>query len=168
LLETGPYVRQAGDPVYRRRFDEAQAALQHARALKPDSVGLASEQADIFLAQGQAENARQLCESPETPIVEYVRYYCLVLAYHALGKQTDAKSELKRITALKGQGDDAVFVYARIYAQLGDKAQALQWLRRAERVRDSGMTSLKALWELDPIRDEPQFKAIEARMKFPP
>jgi hypothetical protein len=30
------------------------------------------------------------------------------------------------------------------------------------------MTSLKALWELDPIRDEPQFKAIEARMKFPP
>jgi hypothetical protein len=27
---------------------------------------------------------------------------------------------------------------------------------------------MKVDWALDPIRNEPQFKAIEARMKFPP
>jgi adenylate cyclase len=162
------YLRQVGDLSLLRRFDEAQVALQHARALKPELVGLDLEQARIFLASGQAEQARQLCESLETPTEENFRHYCLVLAYHALGKQADAKSELERYKALKGEGDDAAFDYAQIYAQLGDKAQALQWLSKAERVHDSGMTYLKVYWQLDPIRDEPQFKAIEARMKFPP
>ena len=162
------YVRQAGDLSFLRRFDEAQVALQHARALKPDSIRLGVEQANIFLGSGQAEKARQLCESPETLFDEYFRHYCLLLAYHALGKQADAKSELEHIKALKGEGDDAAFVYAKIYAQLGDKAQALLWLSKAERVRDSGMSYLKVYWELDPIRNEPQFKAIEARMNFPP
>jgi tetratricopeptide (TPR) repeat protein len=129
---------------------------------------VAFEQANIFLGSGQAEKARQLCESPEAPFDEYFRHYCLLLAYHALGKQADAKSELEHVKALKGDGDDAAFVYAEIYAQLGDKAQALLWLSKAERVRDSGMSYLKVYWELDPLRNEPQFQAIEARMKFPP
>jgi hypothetical protein len=33
---------------------------------------------------------------------------------------------------------------------------------------DPGLQMLKVNWYLDPIRGEPQFKAIEARMNFPP
>jgi serine/threonine-protein kinase len=161
------YLRQAGDLSFLRRFDEAQVALQHAQALKPDA-DIASQQANIYLATGQAEQVRQLCESLNTATVESFRHYCLILAYHALGKEADAQSELERYKALKGEGDDAAFEYAEIYAQLGDKARALQWLSKAERVRDTGLGYIKVQWQLDPIRNEPQFKALVARMKFPP
>jgi hypothetical protein len=44
----------------------------------------------------------------------------------------------------------------------------LQWLSKAEPVRDTGLGYIKVQWQLDPIRNEPQFKALVARMKFPP
>jgi hypothetical protein len=38
----------------------------------------------------------------------------------------------------------------------------------SKRLLDPGMSSLRGDWELDPIRGEAQFKAIQAQMKFPP
>jgi hypothetical protein len=65
-------------------------------------------------------------------------------------------------------GDSGAFGYARVYAQWGDAAAALQWLTKAERLRSPGLQLLKVNWALDPSRNEPQFKAIEARLNFPP
>jgi len=39
---------------------------------------------------------------------------------------------------------------------------------RAPRAENSTKRKRRVNWELDPIRNEPQFKAIEARMNFPP
>jgi hypothetical protein len=44
----------------------------------------------------------------------------------------------------------------------------LRWLNTAQRLHSPGLQSLRVDWELDPIRNEPEFKAIEARMNFPP
>ena len=169
------YLKQASVLSFTRRFAEAQVALRHAQALKPESSPILTWwQADVFLALGQAEQARQLCESPAIGIGEVYRHECLVLAYHALGRQADAKSELERYKAIAGEegtGEPAgsqAFEYAQVYAQLGDNAQALEWLAKAERIHDDGLTFLRCLWKFDPIREEPQFKAIEARMHFPP
>ena len=57
---------------------------------------------------------------------------------------------------------------AQIYAQWGDVPAALQSLLRAERAHDIYLVFLKVDPLLDPIRNEPQFKALMARMKFPP
>jgi adenylate cyclase len=168
------YMHQAGILSFTRQFGEAQVALRHAQALKPDSSpSLDWLQANLFLALGQAEQARQLCEAPVTRFGEAYKTYegyrheCLALAYHALGRQADAKSELELYKAMNGEKDTQAFEYAQIYAQLGDKAQALEWLAKAERNHDFGLTFLRCLWQFDPIREEPQFKAIEARMNFP-
>jgi hypothetical protein len=45
---------------------------------------------------------------------------------------------------------------------------ALQWLAKAEQRHDNDLMFLKGDPLLDPIRDEPQFEEIEARMNFPP
>jgi Flp pilus assembly protein TadD len=107
-----------------------------------------------------------MCELPATPVHEDYRHNCLALAYHALGRQANAERELQQLKDLAG--DSQAYNYAEIYAQWGNKAAALQWLAKAEQLRDPGMFNLKVSWSLDPIRDEPQFKAIEARMNFPP
>jgi TolB-like protein/Tfp pilus assembly protein PilF len=149
-----------------RRYDEELEVLHHAQVLYPDSKEVGGAMAGYLLASGQAEVARQYCESPSTPMIQWGRHYCLSLAYHALGQSTDAERHLKELMALSKDGD--VIPYAGIYAQWGNKPEALRWLMTAERLRDPNLILIKVDSELDPIRNEPQFKAIEARLKFPP
>jgi hypothetical protein len=39
---------------------------------------------------------------------------------------------------------------------------------KGERLRDPMFQLLKVWWQFDPIRHDPQFKALLARMNFPP
>jgi hypothetical protein len=104
--------------------------------------------------------ARQTCEQPPP------YHGCLALVYHALGNLKAAEDEIEQIKSL--HGDSGAFRYAAIYAQWGEKAKALQWLNTAEKLHDPNLVNLKASRWLDPLRNEPQFKALEARMHFPP
>jgi TolB-like protein/Tfp pilus assembly protein PilF len=150
----------------RRHYDEAVAAYQHAFVLSLGSHPIEADISDALLASGQAEQARQLCELPATPLDDDERDKCLALAYHALGRQADADRRLEQLTAL--DGDRWAFEIAEIYAQWGKTALALHWLTKAQQLGDPSFQILKVDWALDPIRNEPQFKAIEAWMNFPP
>jgi len=149
-----------------RSYGEALISLQDATVLQPGSHRIEGEKSDVLLASGQTEQARQECEAPATPLDEDDRHWCLALAYHALGRQADAGRELEQFTALGG--DRAAYLYAGVYAQWGDIPAALRWLSKAERLRSPGFQGLRVDWHLDPIRNEPQFKAIQARLNFPP
>jgi TolB-like protein len=151
---------------FARRYVEAQASLEDAKALNPGSNLIEESLARLLLASGKVEQARQLCESPATPFGEDYRHWYLAEAYHALGRQADAEHELKESQAL--DGDTGAYSYATVFAQLGDTRAALQWLNKAVEVRDSFLGLLKVDWQLDPIRNEPEFKAIEAHLNYPP
>jgi adenylate cyclase len=152
--------------TFARRYDEALLAYRAAALISPNSVYVKEVSSSTLLASGQFEQARRTCDSipPGTPPDSQV--HCLVLAYHGLGRQQDAERELHRYEAL--QKNEPSTQLAGVYAQLGNKADALRTLERAERLRESGLQALRVNWELDPIRNEPQFKAIEVRMNFPP
>jgi TolB-like protein/cytochrome c-type biogenesis protein CcmH/NrfG len=151
---------------YARRYPEALAAYREFKALHPDSHAIGGNVAQTLLASGQVEQARQVCESPSAAMDEDDRHQCLALAYHFLGRQSDAERELNRYQALNG--DSAAYAYAGVYSQWGNTAAALQWLTKAERLRDPWLWLLKIDWQLDPLRNEAQFKAIVDRMNFPP
>ena len=151
---------------YARRYPEALAAYQDVKVLRPQSLGVEGAIAQPLLASGQVEQARQVCESPSTKIDESDRHQCLALAYHFLGRQTEAQRELAKYQAL--EGESGAYSYAGIYSQWGDAANALHWLTKAEERRDPLLWLLRIDWQLDPIRNEPGFKAIVARMNFPP
>jgi hypothetical protein len=118
-----------------------------------------------MLAAGQFDEARLLCESSSTPIGQGSRSFCLAAAFRGLGRQRDADRELEDF---KAHHPDAALELAGLYAQRGDKALALNSMARAEQQRDPAFQTLRVYWALDPIRNEPEFKAIEARMNFPP
>ena len=149
-----------------RRYDEALAALQHAKALSPNSHYIQISMTLSLLASGKTQQARAQCESTSTPLDEDFRHHCLALVYHTLGRQADAERELQQLHALNGDG--SAFGYAEIYAQWGEKTQSLQWLATAQRLDNPNLQSLRVDWQLDPVRTEPQFKEIEARMNMPP
>jgi serine/threonine-protein kinase len=149
-----------------RRYDEALTALRAADSLRPNSVWVKLNIENAMLASGQFEQAREICESTLLATEKGGRLQCLTLAYHGLGRTRDAERILQEYEAL--HRDDPSLELAAVYAQLGNKEAALQTLARAEQLRDPGFQTLKVAWGLDPIRNEPEFKAIEARMKFPP
>ena len=91
--------------------------------------------------------------------------WCLAVIYDKFGRHADAEAELAKLKA--AQGDAAAYQYATIYAQWGNRAQALEYLETALRVRDPGLELLKTDALLDPLRKEPRFQAIERELKFP-
>jgi TolB-like protein/tetratricopeptide (TPR) repeat protein len=149
-----------------RHYEDSLTALKHAMTLDPHSQYIEFFISSALTASGQIDQALRLCEAPTTPLQEGARSRCLALVYHKLGRQAEAERELKKIQAIAGDGE--ALSYASIYAQWGDKDAALGWLKKAEQLRDPEFQVLRVAWELDPIRNEPEFKAIETRMKFPP
>ncbi len=138
-------------------------ALQHARSVAsifpPQfvfEVGLS------LLMQGKAEAARQTCAT--TP--EWEGSECLAVVYHALGKKAEALAELAKLRAVLG--DTGSYYYACIYAQWGQPADALSWLRRAVELRDPGLAELTTDPLLDPIRGQPGFRDIQQSFSLPP
>ena len=147
-----------------RRYDEALAAYQDSLALRPTDPHWLANGAMIYYALGDFEKMRTVCEGVEQADIQNYQD-CLALAYHKLGRPTDAASALARFKAL--QGDAGAYGYAQIYAQWGDTKEALKWLETALRLRDRNLIGLKTDQLLDPLRKEPRFQAIERELKFP-
>jgi hypothetical protein len=88
----------------------------------------------------------------------------LAVVYHKLGRHTDAAAELEKFQA--ENPDDSVQL-AQTYAQWGDTAKALSSLETALRTRQAALEYLKTWPLLDPLRNEPRFRAIERSLQFP-
>jgi TolB-like protein/DNA-binding winged helix-turn-helix (wHTH) protein len=59
------------------------------------------------------------------------------------------------------------YYIAVIYAALGETNQALDWLDKAYADRSNGMVFLRMDPDLDPLRGNPRFKAIQKKLQFP-
>jgi len=145
-----------------RRDREAIEACDRALTLNPHAGGVPSIRGEAYLSLGQFEAARASCA---TPPLDGISNACLAIAYHKLNRQSDADAALAAV--MTAYGDDASFQYAQIYAQWGNIPTALEWLETAYRVHDTGLVQLKVDPMLDPLRQEPRFKAIERKFKFP-
>ena len=108
------------------------------------------------------ESARSSCETnPDY----WLSQQCLAVVYDKLGRHGDAEAMLAKYRSTERDG--GAYQYATIYAQWGNRAQALEWLETALRLRDPALVQLKADSLLDPLRKEPRFQAIERQLKFP-
>jgi TolB-like protein/tetratricopeptide (TPR) repeat protein len=145
-----------------RRYDEAIMALRDGLAVEP-APNIRTELGITQYLLGDLQAAHASCE----PVAgEYdLGQQCLAITYQKLGRPVDAEGALTKLKAL--WGDSGPTVYAVVYAQRGDTAEALEWLDRAVQLRSPGLELLKTDPLLDPLRKEPRFKAIERALKFP-
>ena len=162
-----PLARQSHSELGRalyfaRRYEEAVAAFAEVISLEPDFKSTYGERGLAYYALGDLQSARVSCE---TKADEWGIQQCLALVYDKLGRHADAEAELAKMKA--ALGDDFAYQYATIFAQWGNRAQALEWLDTAWRLRDPGLEYLKTDPLLDPLRKEPRFQAIERELKFP-
>jgi len=145
-----------------RRYREAIVAFGDGLALAPDALDARRELAVTQYLLGDSEAALSSCEKATD---DQYRQQCLAMAYQKLGRHADAKSALAKATAL--WGDSGAALYAEVYAQWDDTAEALDSLDTALRLHNPGLEGLRTNPLLDPLRKEPRFQAIERQLKFP-
>jgi TolB-like protein len=143
-----------------RRYSESAAAFAEVTRLNPNFKQNYLELGLALYALGDFASARASCEKDLTE-----RQWCLALAYDKLGRHAEAEAELAKMKA--DSGDEGAYSYAQVYAQWGDRTEALRWLDTAMRQRAVELKYLKTDPLLDPLRTEPRFQAIERLLKFP-
>ena len=156
--------RALGDALqYARRYSEATAAYQNSIALDPEHADHAHwERGRTFYSAGNLPEARASCEvKPDY----WYSLVCQAIVYQKLGRREAASAAMRR--AAEQGGDAGGYQYAEIYAQWGENKTALDWLEKAMRLRDTGLSGLRADPLMDPLRKEPRFQAVMRELKFP-
>jgi TolB-like protein/Tfp pilus assembly protein PilF len=87
-------------------------------------------------------------------------------AYARAGQKAEAQKLLQKLIELSKQGL-GTWEVALVYAGLGDKDRAFEWLEKAYQVHDKGLIYLKVDPPLDPLRSDPRFQDLLRRMNFP-
>ena len=143
-------------------YREAIEAANRALSLNPNDLRQAAIRGLSLLHLGDAEPARQSCN---TPPLDWESHLCLAIAYDKLHRRSDAEAE---VAAMKAEmGDAPAYQYAEIYAQWGDIPKSLDWLETAYRLKDPGIVALKADEFFVPLRNEPRFQEIVRKLNAP-
>jgi serine/threonine-protein kinase len=162
-LSPGAYQRLAQAYVQKSAWPAALGAVHRAEQLEkaPTLFDFQVHAAVDYLRGDDAAVHRDVAGD-----VPWHQQLWLAVADHALGHTADAMAAMNKLRSIAG--DSAAFQYAEIYAQWGQRADALRWLNAAYRMHDPGLLELRADRLLDPIRSAPEYQAIEAAMGMPP
>jgi tetratricopeptide (TPR) repeat protein len=141
-----------------RRFDESAASLARARELRSVNADLILAQ--VYEATGRAGDAITLLDTDA-----FRTSWMMALAQASAGRQAEARRILATLMARGIQGQQ--WGVAKVYAALGDRMAALDALSQAI---DSREVLAHFIIELpfDLIRADPRFRALVARLNFPP
>jgi tetratricopeptide (TPR) repeat protein len=83
----------------------------------------------------------------------------------ALTKYTEVLKTQRKTQPSSAYG--TAFLIAALYAELGDKDQAFQWLNTAYQEHDEGLMGLKTDFTLDSLRSDPRFAELVRRVGLP-
>ena len=89
-----------------------------------------------------------------------------VHALVALGRRDAARATLDSMVAARAEGYYNPMAVAKAFVALGEPDRAFEWLERAYEERTQWLGSLRQDRELEPLRGDPRFAAITARMRF--
>ena len=87
-------------------------------------------------------------------------------AYAKAGNRAKAYEIIERLKQAE-KGYLHAYEIAFIYAAMGEKARAFEWLDKAYQQRDRGLLFLKTDHCLDPLRSDPRFQDLLRRVNFP-
>jgi tetratricopeptide (TPR) repeat protein len=82
------------------------------------------------------------------------------------GKKDRARELLEKLNAGSESGLIVPYRVAAVHLALGDKDQAIEWLRKSYAERDNWMTQLKVDPVMDPLRSDPRFQELMQKMRF--
>jgi TolB-like protein/DNA-binding winged helix-turn-helix (wHTH) protein/Tfp pilus assembly protein PilF len=151
-----------------REYDRAIAQLRDTLEMDPASewahlnLGQAYEQKGQFgLAIEELQKAVELAHSSPLTIS------ALAHAEALSGNHAMANKLLSQLEELSKKQYVSPYYVAIVYLGLGKNELAMNWLEKAYADRSNGLVFLKVEPELDPLRTNPRFITLQARLSFP-
>ncbi len=150
---------------YARRYDQAIYHLERALALNPTAeetyrvLGLSlAQQGDL------AEAERVLREGLELPGGGTYSVATLGYVIARAGKRAEAEALLATLDDTRQKSYVSPAALASLHLGLGEWDQALDWAERAYEERRGWLVYLNVNSVLDPVRDQPRFRALVRKM----
>ncbi len=140
------------------QMSEARESVKRMLDAKPDGDEVVW-QFELFANGPQAALAALPQHFPESAL------YGTAVAQHSLGHAAESQRALDVL--IRDRADAWAYQIATVYAWRGESAQAIEWLERAYRQRDAGMTRLTLDRLLAKLRGDPRFKALVRKMNLP-
>jgi tetratricopeptide (TPR) repeat protein len=151
-----------------RQYDRSIAQLRDTLELDPSYewphfiLGQAYEQRREFnLARAELQQAVEL--SHNSPLMISALAHADALS----GNQEEALRLLQQLMAQSKKQYVSPFYVAVVYIALGKTETAMDWMEKAFADHSNGLVFLKVEPELDPLRSNPRFIALQKRLNFP-
>ncbi|HVA17688.1 MAG TPA: protein kinase [Candidatus Dormibacteraeota bacterium] len=156
----------AGNVFYfTRHYDKAIEECQKAQQLDPNLVGAYDCLGTSYAAKGNYEQA--IADSQKASSLsnnDPARLVGLGRAYALAGRKADAVKVLKQLQEISSRAYVPPYFFATIYADLGERDRAFDWLDKALRGRDTYLTYLKVDGAIDSLRSDPRFRQLLVRL----
>jgi serine/threonine-protein kinase len=155
--------------LYARKYQQARYHLDRAIAMNPNAEETYRIQGLILTLDKQYAAAERVLREALALAPERGSYSKATLAYSlaCAGNRTYAKQIAAELEArTKTEEYVSPVEVAIVHIALGDKERALDWVEAAFDDRRGWVAYLRVHPILDPLRDEPRFKALVQRMKF--
>ena len=153
------YLARAHALYCARRHGEAIKVYGQALAMNPRMTYAHAESGNVLLALGEVASARDAFAAEP---LDSEKWTGLAIAAHRAGDKAAAQQNM---AALKTRyGDTVLYQQGVILAQWGEIDQALATLEHARRLNDGGLIWSLTEPLLDPLRNQPRFKALLASM----
>jgi tetratricopeptide (TPR) repeat protein len=158
---------QAEYAYFTRDYSKAREWYRKTLEMEPHFISANTESGILCAAEGKwKEAARWFHKSLELTNHEASPWVGLAVAEAGAGNRTEARRILDRLEHAGGAFPVTHYQLAVVYVALGEREKALDELERGYAERSSAMISLKVEPLLDPIRSEPRFQALVAKMRL--
>jgi TolB-like protein/Tfp pilus assembly protein PilF len=165
-LGRSPRVNQFFGFYFQRKFADARRELDGLLKLSPDFLAghallglVATMQHDCVIADLQAQWTVAYYPSPLADVEAAFANACR-------GDAAAARRRLEHAIAAKGHGFASPYQIALGYAAIHDSSGALAWLRKSADLKESQALYIKVDPMFDDIRADPQFVALEKRLRL--
>ena len=154
---------------YARRYDQARDQLRTVVERDPNFALAHYWLGRAFLAEGVYADALEELQaavrlSDRTPVM----LGSLGYSYGVAGRGGEAQTLLEELQELSRRRYVPAYNRAEIYAGLGQRDKALEWLARARDERTDLLIFLNVDPVWDSLRSDPRFQDLLRRMNFPP
>jgi serine/threonine-protein kinase len=153
--------------IYAGRYDEAISQYSKAAELDPNNPWTRWFLGRAYLFKGMPQRGIEEMEtalhlSPDDPLgLGFVGY-----VYAVTGRRPDALKILQRLDELQKHRFVSTISRVYVYAGLGDKDKAFEWLEKAYQERSDSLAWFKFDPESKNLRDDPRFAALMRKIGF--
>ncbi|MFQ5983024.1 MAG: tetratricopeptide repeat protein, partial [Woeseiaceae bacterium] len=145
------------------RVDQAIDEFNRALTLSPGYFGVQYLIGTALLLKGEPEAALAAFEQERSSVWQLIG---TVMAYHALGRESDSDSTLAKLIAT--YAGDAAYNIAYVYAFRGDADKAFEWLDKAVANNDPGLGNIGIQTLFASIRSDPRWVPFLERLNLAP